>query len=88
MSLPTLLIACALAAAAAWAGTGLLLKVLVRFEVYDDPCARSSHHRRKPTGGGLAVVAVAVAAWLGYVLWNGAWPQGLWAVLLGTAGAR
>ncbi len=50
--------------AASWAGTGLVLRVLVRREVFDHPNERSSHARKTPRGGGLAVVAVVLAAWL------------------------
>ncbi len=49
--------------AAAFAATGLALKVLSRRAVLDHPVERSSHTRPTPSGGGIAVIAVVAAAW-------------------------
>ena len=49
--------------AAAWAGTGAVLRVLERRAILDHPNERSSHSVPTPRGGGLAVVAVILAAW-------------------------
>ena len=49
--------------AAAWAGTGAVLRVLERRAILDHPGERSSHTVPTPRGGGLAVVAVILAAW-------------------------
>jgi len=54
----------ALSGLAAWAGTRLVLAWLVSRDVMDRPNERSSHTRPVPRGGGLAVMAVAVAGWL------------------------
>lgn len=58
------LIAALLCALAAWAGTRLVLAWLVARDVMDRPNERSSHARPVPRGGGIAVITVAVAAWL------------------------
>ncbi len=53
------------ALAAAWAGTGAVLRVLERRAILDHPNERSSHAVPTPRGGGLAVIAVTLAAWFG-----------------------
>lgn len=47
-----------------WAGTGLALKALARRAVLDHPNERSSHSRPTPRGGGVAVIAAVLPAWL------------------------
>jgi UDP-N-acetylmuramyl pentapeptide phosphotransferase/UDP-N-acetylglucosamine-1-phosphate transferase len=44
--------------------TGPVRCQLIRFGVYDAPNARSSHDTLKPRGGGIAVLAVVLPAWL------------------------
>lgn len=53
-------LAAAMAAFAAWAGTGLARRLLLGSGVLDRPNARSSHVVPTPRGGGLAVVAVVL----------------------------
>ena len=55
-------------AAVAWLATGALLRVLRRHAVLDHPNPRSSHTRPTPRGGGLAVVATILIAWL--MIWS------------------
>lgn len=69
--------------AACWAGTGAARTLLRRHAVLDIPNERSSHVAPTPRGGGVAVIAVLLAAWL--VLWlsgpePGTTPR-LWLVL-------
>ncbi|HEC90903.1 MAG TPA: glycosyl transferase, partial [Alphaproteobacteria bacterium] len=49
--------------AAAFAASLLALKVLSRRGLIDHPVERSSHIKPTPSGGGIAVIAVVVAAW-------------------------
>ncbi len=49
--------------AAAWAASRLALKILSGRGLIDHPVERSSHTRPTPSGGGIAVIAVVVAAW-------------------------
>jgi UDP-N-acetylmuramyl pentapeptide phosphotransferase/UDP-N-acetylglucosamine-1-phosphate transferase len=79
-----LLLFCLAVAAAVWAASGLVLRLLRRIEVYDVPNQRSSHAVAKPRGGGLAVVPLLLAAWGGVLAWLGAAPPGLWLVLGGA----
>lgn len=51
--------------AATLVGTGLVLKLLRRGAILDRPNPRSSHRTPTPRGGGLAVVPLVVASWLG-----------------------
>ena len=51
-------------ALAALIATGVLLPILRRCEVFDLPNERSSHERPTPSGGGIALVFVAVTIWL------------------------
>ncbi len=86
MSWPLLALACAVVALVSWAATWAVLCGLVRFSVYDRPNPRSSHAHAKPRGGGLALVPVALLAWIAAAAWLGAAPSGFWLVLGGAAG--
>ena len=44
--------------------TGLALRVLRKYEIYDRPNARSLHATATPRGGGAAVVVVVLVAWI------------------------
>ena len=57
--------------AAAWAGTGAVLRVLEQRAILDHPNERSSHSVPTPRGGGLAVVAVILAAWMAIAAFAG-----------------
>jgi UDP-N-acetylmuramyl pentapeptide phosphotransferase/UDP-N-acetylglucosamine-1-phosphate transferase len=46
------------------AGTGLLIRYLIKRQILDQPNERSSHAVPTPRGGGLAVLGAVVAAWL------------------------
>ncbi len=76
-----LLVAAVLAALASWAATWAVLQLLVRYGIYDRPNERSSHDHPKPRGGGLAVLAVLLPAWLLTSHLFGAPPPGFLAVL-------
>lgn len=52
-----------LVAIASWAATGVLLRLLARWRIYDRPNHRSSHAQPKPRGAGLAVVGTVLVAW-------------------------
>ena len=56
--------------AVAWL-TGPLRQALIYRGIYDAPNARSSHQSVKPRGGGLAVLAVVLPAWLVAGWWVG-----------------
>ena len=72
-----------LALACAWGGTGAILRVLERRAILDHPNERSSHAVPTPRGGGLAVIAVILAAWTA-IAW-GAGTLGLyWPALAGA----
>jgi Fuc2NAc and GlcNAc transferase len=47
--------------------TWLTLRVVRRWQVYDEPVGRSSHERPTPTLGGLGIIA---GTWAGYALWQ------------------
>ena len=51
-------------ALAALIATGVLLPILRRCKIFDLPNERSSHERPTPSGGGIALVFVAVTIWL------------------------
>ncbi len=85
MSWTILAIACAAVATLSWAATWVVLRALLRFEIYDRPNARSSHERPKPRGGGLAVLPVLLIAWVAAGGWFGAAPPGFWPVLSAAA---
>lgn len=71
-------------AAASWAGTGLMLRLLLRWRVFDRPNHRSSHDHPKPRGAGLAVIAVVLVAWIIAAVTGGQAGAAFW---LGIAGA-
>lgn len=70
-------------ALASWAATGAVLRLLQSWQVLDRPNDRSSHSVATPRGGGLAVIAVVVIAWLAAAPVLGLLPQGFWALLAG-----
>ncbi len=76
-----LLIACAAVAVLTWAATGVALRSLIQFGIYDRPNSRSSHDQAKPRGGGLAVLPVLLIAWVAATNWLGAVPTGFWPVV-------
>lgn len=69
-SILLLLAFAAVVAAIAWAATGLARRALIRHRVHDAPNERSLHTVPKPRGGGAAVIAVALLAWIatGFVI--------------------
>ncbi|MGE5271571.1 MAG: MraY family glycosyltransferase [Thiohalocapsa sp.] len=67
----------------AWLGTGALIPLLRRAAVLDRPNERSLHLLPVPRGGGLAVVAAIVAAWL-WLIGAGVLMPAVLAVLLGA----
>ena len=71
-------------ALAAFALTWVILKALRRRRILDHPNERSSHQNPTPRGGGIAVIAVvlAAAALIGVVFRPA--PAGLWPVLAGA----
>ncbi|NIA71028.1 glycosyltransferase family 4 protein [Pelagibius litoralis] len=66
-----------------WAASGAVLRLLQRWQVFDQPNHRSSHEIATPRGGGLAVVPVIVLAWIGGGLAFGTIPTGFWPLLGG-----
>lgn len=48
-----------------FAGTGMMLRILKSRAILDHPNERSSHSQPTPKGGGIAVVLVVAAAWVG-----------------------
>jgi UDP-N-acetylmuramyl pentapeptide phosphotransferase/UDP-N-acetylglucosamine-1-phosphate transferase len=73
-----------MAGMAACLGTRALIPVLRRAAVLDRPNERSSHEIPTPRGGGIAVIAAALAAWL-VLITAGAAPVSLLAVIAGAA---
>ena len=71
-------------ALASWAGTGIVLRLLLHWHVFDEPNHRSSHDQPKPRGGGLAVVAVVLAAWIIAAVTGGQAGAEFWLVLAGV----
>ncbi len=69
---------------AACLGTRALIPLLRRAAVLDRPNERSSHAIPTPRGGGIAVVAASLAAWL-VLIAAGAAPMTLLAVIAGAA---
>ncbi len=63
MDFPTAILTLTVTAALAYAGTRALLPVLRKHAILDHPNERSSHRDPTPRGGGIAVIAVLVAAW-------------------------
>ncbi|HMA15496.1 MAG: MraY family glycosyltransferase [Bacteroidota bacterium] len=74
----------ALVGLASWAGTAVVLRLLIAWQIFDEPNHRSSHTHAKPRGGGLAMVAVMLTAWMVAALIEGVYETGFWSVLLGT----
>jgi UDP-N-acetylmuramyl pentapeptide phosphotransferase/UDP-N-acetylglucosamine-1-phosphate transferase len=74
----------ALVTLASWAGTAAVLRLLIAWQVFDEPNDRSSHAQAKPRGGGLAVVAVMLAAWIAFALVERSYEVGFWLVLSGA----
>lgn len=66
-----------------WLATRTVLGLLVRRAILDRPNARSSHDTPTPRGGGIAVVAVLIPAWIAAALLGGAPVP--WLVLGATA---
>src|SRR5512138_3604509 len=54
----------ALVGLASWAGTAVVLRLLIAWQIFDEPNHRSSHTHAKPRAGGLAMVAVMLTAWM------------------------
>jgi UDP-N-acetylmuramyl pentapeptide phosphotransferase/UDP-N-acetylglucosamine-1-phosphate transferase len=54
-------------------GTGLLRRWAVRHQLFDIPNERSSHTKPIPRGGGLLIVVITLAGYVGYVLLNSLW---------------
>jgi len=75
--------AAALALGASWAGTAAMIRLLRAKGILDRPNPRSSHRAPVPRGGGLAPVAVAIAAWAGALVWTPG--ASLWPVLVGAS---
>lgn len=74
----------ALVALASWAGTAAVLRLLIAWQIFDEPNHRSSHTHAKPRGGGLAVVAAVLAAWIAAALIEGSYETGFWFVICGS----
>jgi len=73
-----------LVALASWAGTAAVLRLLIAWQIFDEPNDRSSHTQAKPRGGGLAVVAVMLTAWIAVALVERSYEVGFWFVLSGA----
>ncbi|MEQ8357538.1 MAG: glycosyltransferase family 4 protein [Kiloniellaceae bacterium] len=73
-----------LVALASWAASGAILRLLIAWRVYDQPNHRSSHAEAKPRGGGLAVVAVVLAAWVTLAVSTPAASPAVWQVIAGA----
>ena len=71
-------------ALAAFALTWVILKALRRRRILDHPNERSSHQNPTPRGGGIAVIAVVLAAAALIGILAQPVPAGLWPVLAGT----
>jgi UDP-N-acetylmuramyl pentapeptide phosphotransferase/UDP-N-acetylglucosamine-1-phosphate transferase len=59
-----ILIVAMLAGIASWALVGRVRSALLRHQLLDHPNERSSHTQATPRGGGLAILAVLLPAWL------------------------
>jgi UDP-N-acetylmuramyl pentapeptide phosphotransferase/UDP-N-acetylglucosamine-1-phosphate transferase len=77
-------LAIAVTGLASWAATGAVLRLLIAWRVYDEPNHRSSHAHAKPRGGGLAVVPVALVAWIATTLAGDSADGGFWLVVAGA----
>ncbi|MEQ9609676.1 MAG: glycosyltransferase family 4 protein [Kiloniellaceae bacterium] len=71
-------------AVASWGATGAVLRLLIAWRIYDEPNHRSSHANPKPRGGGLAVVAVVLAAWTAAAAIDGYHHMGFWLFVAGA----
>lgn len=71
MQLLTALILFGVLFATSLVGTRLLITLLTRRAVIDVPNERSSHVVPKPRGGGIAVVTVMLAGWIGWLALQG-----------------
>ena len=63
------------------AGTPLVLRLLSRRAILDHPNPRSSHEVPTPRGGGIAVIAALILAWLAIGLFRSESGYGLWLIL-------
>tara|TARA_R110002072_G_scaffold19100_2_gene71077 strand:- start:839 stop:1867 length:1029 start_codon:yes stop_codon:yes gene_type:complete len=63
------------------AGTASLRGALLRRDLLDHPNARSSHLQPTPRGAGLALIPLALLAWLAAVLLLDSPPPGFWGIL-------
>jgi UDP-N-acetylmuramyl pentapeptide phosphotransferase/UDP-N-acetylglucosamine-1-phosphate transferase len=77
-------LALVLTALASWAATGIVLRLLIAWRVYDKPNQRSSHTQPKPRGGGLAVMAVVLVAWIAAAASDGSHDLGFWLLVAGA----
>ncbi|MCZ6860625.1 MAG: glycosyltransferase family 4 protein [Alphaproteobacteria bacterium] len=64
--------------------TGILVRALRQRQIFDLPNERSSHENPTPRGGGIAVIAVVLAAAALIALLSKPAPAGLWPVLAGA----
>jgi UDP-N-acetylmuramyl pentapeptide phosphotransferase/UDP-N-acetylglucosamine-1-phosphate transferase len=71
-------------ALASWAGTGIVLRLLTAWRVYDEPNHRSSHTQAKPRGGGLAIVPVLLVAWVAAAISDSQHDMGFWLLVTGA----
>ncbi len=67
-------------AAAVYLGTGALLPLLRDRAILDHPNERSSHETPTPKGGGIAVIGVILAAWVGAGIYHGDNPFFTWII--------
>jgi UDP-N-acetylmuramyl pentapeptide phosphotransferase/UDP-N-acetylglucosamine-1-phosphate transferase len=77
-------VVCLAAGVAACAGTAALIPLLRRAAILDRPNERSSHSEPTPRGGGIAVVAAILAAWLALIV-TGVAPPRLVTIIVGAA---
>ena len=74
-----------LASLVTWTLTHVALKLLSVHGVVDHPNERSSHQRPAPTGGGIAVVGVALSGWMLIALLTGKLAD-TWFIVVAAAG--
>ncbi len=60
-----------LAALSSWTLTSVVLKLLLAYNIVDQPGERSSHAGNVPTGGGIAVIGVVLTGWMCLTLLTG-----------------
>ncbi|WP_420345810.1 MraY family glycosyltransferase [Pelagibius sp.] len=80
-----LLGAAAVVALASWAATGVVLRLLLSWQIFDRPNDRSSHRVATPRGGGLAVIPVVALAWIAGAFVFAPVAPGFWVVTGGLA---